>query len=590
MAPIQLSRTVLAALAVAAILFAIPAGKPLYLDNVDFPAVAKATAQTGLPVYYHGEENPRHSGLFHPPLYIYLLAAWFRLWGFGAAQARLFGFLLLIVHGWLALRVVRVLFGTTAARQATPWFWVVFLLNPFALQGAAVLDIDTTIYGPLLTAMLLAALRLRWRDGQLREDAPGPAEFVLLAAMTTAALWAKLTTVLAVMPATVLLAAGGPGGRKMLVRSAAAVASGAVVFLGSYAVFSWWTGLDGTYTFRFTFMSFESRVHTGGLPARILAHSRIFLDMATWQVLWSGLLPWGAALTVTAWAGWKAARSSDRRWRDVGIVMALALAVSGGYCALLYSFGHAPFKYVFVFWGLVAACLSLLASVAAERIKAQRKIPRMACTLLLSALFIASFMVSARLLRDRAILGENTTLAEKWIFLAPVLLVGAGFLFRESRAAPCLAVAGVLLHSGHMTGTALAMARAPYPTTYDYGQLGFEETACFLRENTTPEERIVSMKDIGFHVGRKYYENYAYVFSGQQGADAMRAIFQAGKARFAVFTEGNGPDDLRLNPPLQRVVRDYCTLVRSYGHYRIYDCARKAQQDSGSGALRQPAD
>ncbi|MEJ5367651.1 MAG: glycosyltransferase family 39 protein [Bryobacteraceae bacterium] len=582
----QSSRTVAAVIAAACILFAIPVAKPLYLDNMDFPAVAKATAETGLPVYYRGEENPRHLGLYHPPLYIYLLAAWFRLWGFGAVQARLFGFVLLLVHGWVVLRAVKLLFGAAAARRAAPWFWALFLLSPFALQGAAVLDIDTTIYGPLLVSMLVAVLRLHWHDGQLREDEPRAREYVLIAAWTAAAFWAKLTTVLAVIPAALWLSAGGRGSRRTLLRCSLAVVSGAGLFLASYFAYGWLTGLDVTYTFRFTLMSFQGRLRESSLWARILAHAHTFLDMASWQVQWSGLLPWVAALAAAGWSAGVVVRRKERRWRDAFILLALSLAVTGGYCALLYTFGRSPFKYVFVVWGLVAACLSLAASWGFERLRAHRLPAQRLILALLVIVFAGSFLAGGRWLRDRAILEGNLYPETKWMLVTPVLLASAGMLLFRTAAGPVLLLAGVALHGGHMTGTALAMARAPYPTTYDYGQLGFEETACFLRENTAPEEAVISMKDIGFHTGRRYFENYGYLFTGQQGADAMRAILLAGKARFAVFTEGNGPDDLRINPPLQEVIQESCTLARSYGHYRIYDCAKANASARGKDAPR----
>src|SRR5688500_11436230 len=60
----------------AACLFGATANQPFHLDNMDFPAAAIATSTTGLPIYYRGEDNPRHLGLYHPPLFIYLLAAW----------------------------------------------------------------------------------------------------------------------------------------------------------------------------------------------------------------------------------------------------------------------------------------------------------------------------------------------------------------------------------------------------------------------------------------------------------------------------------------------------------------------------------
>src|ERR1700729_1561976 len=96
-------RLALAALLASFCLFAASAWKPLQLDNMDFPAVAKQTAITGLPVYYRGEDNPNDLGLFHPPLYIYTLALWIKLFGFGEVQVRMFGYLCALMQGWIVL-------------------------------------------------------------------------------------------------------------------------------------------------------------------------------------------------------------------------------------------------------------------------------------------------------------------------------------------------------------------------------------------------------------------------------------------------------------------------------------------------------
>ena len=154
------------------VLAAHQAAKPLHLDNMDFPAVAEATAHSGKPVYYRGEENRLHSGLYHPPLYIYTLAAWFRLFGFGPAQARMFGALCALLQGWLALQILSLLFGSERVRQWSWLFWPLFLLNPYTLQGSAIADIDSTIYGPLLSLVLFSALRISWQDGRRRQDEP----------------------------------------------------------------------------------------------------------------------------------------------------------------------------------------------------------------------------------------------------------------------------------------------------------------------------------------------------------------------------------------------------------------------------------
>ena len=117
------------------LLFASAASKPLQLDNMDFPAVAAQTAVSGIPVYYRGEDNPHHLGIYHPPLYIYMLAAWINIFGYGEAQVRMFGMVCVFLQGFVVLEILRTLFGTLLVDRCRVWFWTIFLLNPYRVYG-----------------------------------------------------------------------------------------------------------------------------------------------------------------------------------------------------------------------------------------------------------------------------------------------------------------------------------------------------------------------------------------------------------------------------------------------------------------------
>lgn len=557
-------------------LFAIPTHKPLYLDNMDFPAVARATAETGIPVYYRGEENPRHSGLYHPPLYIYLLAGWFRAWGFGETQARLFGFACLFLHGWILLRGVRALFGSGFAQACAPVFWALFLLHPYTLQGAAVLDIDTSIYGPLLAALVVSALELNWRNGSWRTDPVALREWLAISLLTALALWAKLTTALSVLPLAAVLPARRIGWRKALLAGGLSVAAGALLFLASYGAYGAITGLDIAYTFRFLAFSLHQRSGPATGLEWLAAHWRTLRDMIHWQLLWTGLLPWLVAAATLVWAWLRRGGEEGRRARDAALPVAWALAVTVFYCWLTYSFGRAPFKYAFVAWGVVCAALAAWQTAAWIRLQEHAGLRAARATAWLTGAVF--FLLVGKWLRDRAILEGATTRADLAVLVLPALLGLAGLLaWRRTAGALCFHH-GTLAYAGAMLGLALAMARAPYPTTYDYGQEGFDDTVCFLRHHTAPEEAIISMKDVGFRAGRRYFENYIYVFGGPEWTARMRQLLLEGRARYAVFTRGNGPDDLVHNPALAEVIGSLCTLSRQYGHYRIYDCSGAAQR------------
>ncbi|MFY9822094.1 MAG: hypothetical protein WAM82_11980, partial [Thermoanaerobaculia bacterium] len=329
------------------VLAAHQAAKPLHLDNMDFPAVAETTAKTGKPIYYRGEENRLHSGLYHPPLYIYTLAAWFRLFGSGPAQARMFGALCALLQGWIALEILGLLFSRERVRQWSWLFWPFFLLNPYTLQGSAIADIDSTIYGPLLGFVLWSALRITWRDGRWRDDGPRLWELGLVALALTAALWAKLTTVLLLFPFLFLLFAPRLGWKRGAFVTLGVSAAGLVGFVLTYGLYGALTGLDVGYTFQFLKASMLGPGRLGSFPSN-------FKAMVPFMVRWTGFLPWlSAALLFVA--------TARRWWRDReprALYTCWLLGLAGAsvvyYCGQVTSFAGAPFKYTFVFWALLS--------------------------------------------------------------------------------------------------------------------------------------------------------------------------------------------------------------------------------------------
>ena len=285
---------------------------------MDFPAVASATAATGLPVYYRGEDARDMSGLYHPPLYIYLLAGWIRVFGSGEASVRLFGMTCAVIQGLVVLLIVRTLFGAAVALRGMPFFWAIFLLNPYTLQSAAITDIDSTIYGPLLCLALLAALRISWRDGEWRTDAVGRREYAWVAGALFVCFWAKLTTVWLVIPAVFLLWISRLGVRRAAVMTAAVAGAALAGFAGSYWLYGALTGLDISYTFTFTWESFLKRgasLEPGFVP-RIFDHWNNLRFMILFMTAWTGLLPW-AASGVALW--FAALGRRDRRSLHYGV-------------------------------------------------------------------------------------------------------------------------------------------------------------------------------------------------------------------------------------------------------------------------------
>ncbi len=562
-----------ASLMAAAVLFAATAVQPLHLDNVDFPAAAAAAARTGLPVYYRGEFTPALSGLFHPPLYIYSLAAWFRAFGEGPVQARAFGFVCALLLGWIWLEIWRTLAGRRAG-GAGVWFWPLFLLNPYTLQGASITDIDTTVYGPLLAGVLLASLRMGWREGVPRSEAVRPREWALLAALMALALWAKLTTVWAVLPAAALLLAPRLGVRKAMLGTAAAALSAIALFLVTYALYGWLTGLDAWYSVRFTIESFLIRGTNAsqGVAGRLIAYGSNLQFMAPFHARWTGVLPWILAAAAAAAAFRRVRREASPRDRALGVLLALALGVTVYYCAHTPTYGLAPFKYVYVFWPAAVLCVAdfmeraFQTAASGSGAKVRRLEVAAACVWLAGTAATLVWAGDRLLYENRMLWPQSLAL---WIPAAAAAL--AVFFNKHAWAAAAL-VAAVAASGGFSLGVAAAQAKARYSTTYDYGQEGLAETACYLRTHTEPGDRLVCMKDVGYLAERRYYSTYSAIQGVPEYMNAILRVLESGEARYAVFTEGRGQDNLALNPRLQAGVEQFCRLERSIGHYRIYAC------------------
>jgi hypothetical protein len=546
------------------VLAAHQAAKPLHLDDMDFPAVAQATAHSGKPIYYRGEENRLHSGLYHPPLYIYTLAAWFRIFSGGPAQARMFGAVCALLQGAIALQIASLLFGSARVRRWSWLFWLLFLLNPYTLEGSAIADIDSTIYGPLLGLVLFSALRISWRDGRWREDEPRPWELGLVALALMAALWAKLTTVLLLFPFLFLLFAPRLGWKRAAFTTVAVSATGLGGFVLTYYLYGALTGLDVGYTFQFLKASMFG-------PGRLLSFRSNLKTMLPFMVRWTGLLPWLSVAVLVA--------ATARRWwddREPRALYSFWLLSLGGfsvvyYCGQVTSFGGAPFKYTFVFWALLSCAPAILVAWLWESDgkDAGRRLLPAAAALWLAGLWIGAVAVQDLLISGKMVYPQTASL------LVPAALALAGLLVWTldapslRRLGAGLAIGALMLHAGIQAGIALYQTRVDYSTTYDYGQRGLQETAEFIASHTTEKDVISSMKDVGFLARRRYYENYASLLNDEAAA-RMIAAWEAGKVAYIVFTEGRGQDQLVLKPSLRSWIDDHAEQTASFGNYRIY--------------------
>ena len=445
--------------------------------------------------------------------------------------------------------------------------------EPIYAADSLIADIDSTIYGPLLCGALLIVVRMSWRDGVWRSDPVRVAEYALLCAALVLALWAKLTTIWLLPLAVLLLLVKRLGLARASLVAAAVTLSAVVIFLATYFAYGRFTGLDVRYTFAFTLESLLRRGSSGrpGTLARLHDFTNNFVIMAPTLANWTGLVPWLAAIGAGSAAVGEALKCRDQRFIHGVVLVGLAVGSTAYYCGQTMTFGGAPFKYTFVYWGIIVACAVVLLDFLLEASIRASEVPIRRWTMMAATVYFLSALAGTVWVKDTIIL-TGLAWPYMWALYIPALVLLAVIPVR--RLAPPLAAlvlaCALSAAAGNSLGIAAYQSRVSYSTTYDYGQTGFEDTVSFIRVNTQPDQVIASMKDVGFKAGRRYIENYSALYGGPDQANQLVGAISSGRVRYAVFTAQRGQDNLMMNPHLKSWIEQNCMLVRSFGDYRIY--------------------
>jgi hypothetical protein len=456
--------------------------------------------------------------LIHPPSSAYLSALALRLLGDGDWQARVPGLLSVVLtaallallvqrHGGAPVSRAQPLTGGPSSAWAPGLAVVLYLVHPATLHGALYLSFSEGTLLPLTwLGFLLAWFETRGRSWLVRVLALG----IGLAL----ALWAKITTSLALPAAAALigLLTEGPGAALALGVGVSLV--GAALFLGSWWLYltylSTLTGLDaGTFWLTpFTYLAGEAQVFS--LSGLVLNVARCVLYLGPFLVL-------AAALAIAR----RALEGLGRGQVAPGaIVPLLVVGVSGVYLLVPGGTGSFP-KYHLVI-------LPLLAWLAAEEL-GRIPVPRGALGMARGAGQVRSRLLTLRpapaigllalgvahyalLVGDPLrLLNHDLRVAQLMGGLGPVLValglaIALGLLFPlvllavVRRWRPALLATIVASH----LALVLVQARAGYFTKHLYGTpaADFTQTVALLREATPPGGELVALPEFGYAARR----------------------------------------------------------------------------------------
>ena len=574
------------------VLFVLQADRPLNLDNMDFPAAAAATAQTGLPVYYRGEwpagspDTPpvyyagkeRHGriALYHPPLYVYTLAAWMRIMGTSASSARILNLLCAIAAGLIALLTLGDLFGRDLARRAMPVFAIVYLLNPFALQGFSILDIDTSIYPPLICLVIWASVRLVVCNGNVRTTPVAAHEYGFLGLVVMLCIWSKLTTALA-LPLII-----GPmlSLRLGLIRSALycsiLFALAGLGFWTTYALYGWITGLDVGYTWAFLGASVSTKAPLvsdgqGLFHFYLLRFAANLSALARW-----GLFPAivGAMVAGAAATAHSLRNCSHKRlpWLGAVFILLFGFFVLVIYCLITAVFSGEPFKYVVPVWPTIAmAYAGLIIGIIRPLDQSDVRLFTSVSVAIAAGLLIGLFLLRDGIILQRRGIPWGAFGLGLAIALTSLVAIEANRLYRAPAvAARHFILIGIAAFAAQSLGVAVFQVRTDHATQYDYGEVGFDRVCEWIKTHTSPGDVIMSMKDVGFATDRPYLESYQYVVGPASLIPELQAAVIRLKIHVFVATDRFGQDNLYANPALHAWLDQNTHPVFRSGDYFVF--------------------
>ena len=124
---------------------------------------------------------------------------------------------------------------------------------------------------------------------------------------------------------------------------------------------------------------------------------------------------------------------------------------------------------------------------------------------------------------------------------------------------------------GTQFGISRSQAVAVYPTKYHYGQMGFDETASYLKERLVPNEPIWSMKDIGHYANGTWIENYSSIFkTAAEITHNLQDVIKNKGVRYFVVTKGIGQDRVDAYAELKSALDSCCVIDKEFGNFIIY--------------------
>lgn len=536
------------------------ANKPLTMDEaMPFGWNARAINAAGIAVL--GQRVAEDSSetvleIAHPPLYPILLAHAFTIFGESAAAGRMIGVLCLILTTALLLPIAKQIFGP----QRAPMIWSIAVaitaVNPYMVQYAMLVDIDTSI----LTLFMICTIYFFIRHLQINSRR----DLIFAGIALAASFWAKEMTPPVLIIAIFFFLWIHAGFKQALQKTAALTAIG----LGLFTL-TWWIFCEATNVPPGSFVEFTI-LQKGARAAPFSRPMSAFLKIKS-MLFWLSL-PVLLLFFYYAGARLKACCRSKRLERQDFLLVYTGLMFFYTMIYIPSSTDNWMLKYDYPAMPMMV----LAASAGTSRLIKNLSLKNVAAVMI-AAVSISGFYSLCDLEDPLIGLAANTVRLRSLssaILFSPLLLMlivckWCGRPLSWARAAAMAAGLAVLPMNAYTTIKQTADYTTS-PSWDNYGEKGLAETIAYLAERVKPGDELAVRKDIGYYLngiaGLEKIHWWYPMFRG--GREKMKREFEAinasGKISFVVL----GPYD-HLDPAVE-IVESFFQLDRIIGDFYIY--------------------
>jgi len=422
----------------------------------------------------------------HPPLYSILGSLSVQVFGYSLPAMRLVGGVGYLLTLWLIpLFCYHLTRDSVQAEQASLIAIVTWAIHPLALQGSLLLDIDNTIFPPVLLLFMIVLsateLTFAWK------------RIILVGLVVAIMLWVKL------LPSNLLiigLAIIAYIRRKQLfISTLAALIFGLLIYLASFAIFS----LSTQFPVELVLSTFIRTQNISQPFGRLLARVVMGGGITT---VWIGipvLIIFGMIVVKRLLDIIKSGQLSIFDILILYIIFGFSIFTIGNELPMGFPRYHYP----------LALIIIIITSIEIVRMKRFQKLNIFALVLLL--IFFIIYFVTIMLdplLPHYLLTFETNNLVTRLIFglqnqiyamIIPlgVALIALWVIYRNktafSNVIPSLLISYCV---STWLVTSVTQTQAAYSTIYEYGRFGGWEMAKLVQERTQPTDKIIAPQEI----------------------------------------------------------------------------------------------